>query len=599
MPAKRPTPIWIATAVALAAAHPACEAEDHLVELVAHPPEVRQWDRFEAAARLEHEPENPFDPDEIDLRAELVAPDGTRHEAIGFYYQPFQRALVGGGESLAAAGAPVWKIRFAPHRRGSWRFRLSVETPAGSGSTSWATLEVTAPRPSRHGVLRPGAPDHRYLCFDDGAPFFAVGENMAWYDRRGTYAYDDWLGKLAAQGGNYIRVWMPAWGFGLEEVERDAGGKLTAASLGDYSRRLGQAWQLDHVIERARELGVYVMLTIQHHGAFSETFNARWTDSPYNRANGGPLHRPEDFFTDDAARDLFKRRLRYLVARWGGSDALLAWELFNEVDLTEQRDRATLVDWHREMAREIRDHDPGRHMVTTSVTLLGEAFDIDHALFSLPEIDLVQFHRYGDMIGKADFTRVLPDLVATADGFGKPVLLSEVGADSRGVAETLQNDPEGIAFHDILWSGLFSRSAGTGMGWWWDEVVDPENWYVHFRPLATLVQDVTFHDEGFAPAGITASAPGRTLAAHGLAGRTTLLGWIKNTAHQWSTGGDATVIQGATVEISGIADGTWTTRWIDPYGETAHPQQKLTATGGAATLKVPSFARDIALRLRR
>jgi hypothetical protein len=224
---------------------------------------------------------------------------------------------------------------------------------------------------------------------------------------------------------------------------------------------------------------------------------------------------------------------------------------------------------------------------------------IDRELFALPEIDIVQFHRYGDMPGQSDFTRVLPELVATADDTGKPVLLSEVGADSRGADETLRNDPEGIAFHDILYSGLFSRSAGTGMGWWWDSVVDPENWYVHFGPLVALVDGVVFHEEGFVAGQIIASAPGSALAAHGLAGKTTFLGWIKNADHQWTTGGDTTVIRDATAGISGIADGSWTLRWIDPYGETTHAEVTQIVQGGSATFQVPPFARDIALRLER
>ena len=48
-----------------------------------------------------------------------------------------------------------------------------------------------------HGFLRVSPLDHRYLTYDDGTPYFAIGENLSWYDARGTYAYDDWLDQLA------------------------------------------------------------------------------------------------------------------------------------------------------------------------------------------------------------------------------------------------------------------------------------------------------------------------------------------------------------------------------------------------------------------
>ena len=63
--------------------------------------------------------------------------------------------------------------------------------------------------------------------------------------------------------------------------------------------------------------------------------HARWEDNPYNAANGGPVAAddPAAFFTDPTARDLFKKRLRYLVARYGAYRDILAWELFNEISV--------------------------------------------------------------------------------------------------------------------------------------------------------------------------------------------------------------------------------------------------------------------------
>ena len=190
----------------------------------------------------------------------------------------------------------------------------------------------TAPRPlrvgpsARPGFIRRSTKDARYLVHDDGSPYFAVGENLAWYDKRGTYAYDSWLARLAAQGATYARLWMPSWAFGIEWSD---------TGLGDYTDRLDHAWQLDAVMDTAADQGIAVELSLLNHGAFSTAFDSEWASNPYNVANGGPLATPADFFTSPVARRLFEQRLRYIVARWGYTTNLLDWELWNEADLTD------------------------------------------------------------------------------------------------------------------------------------------------------------------------------------------------------------------------------------------------------------------------
>ena len=74
-----------------------------------------------------------------------------------------------------------------------------------------------------------------------------------------------------------------------------------------------------------------------------------WYLSYYNVANGGFLSKPQglllyirfslwlfipDFFTDERAKADYRNRLRYLVARYGYSTSVFAWEFFNEVCVT-------------------------------------------------------------------------------------------------------------------------------------------------------------------------------------------------------------------------------------------------------------------------
>ncbi|MBW2545735.1 MAG: cellulase family glycosylhydrolase [Deltaproteobacteria bacterium] len=496
---------------------------------------------------------------------------------------------------MAADGSREWRFRFTPTRPGVWRWRWLRVTASGEEAGELECFRVLPNLDTeRHGFLR--IPDGaKHLEFEDGTPFFAVGENLSWADRRGTGAYEDWIAKLDASGANYIRLWMPEWDMGL---------LYEPATLEDWSARMDRAWRLDRVMELAEQHDVRVMLSLQSHFPFEldSIFGSGWGTNPFNAANGGPLAAPDEVYTDPFAREIFRRYLRYVVARWGYSPNLLAWELWNESDLAEQPSTIDpVVDWHREMARLLHELDPNDHLVTTSTT--DEAMTIAASLgnlpipeyplryepvWQLPEIDFVQLHSYqihslGVVLPVADTIFELVDRMAQ---YGKPVLLAEAGVDVQGLEENREGDPEGEGFHDLLWAGAFSGAFGSGMCWWWDLVVDPEDWYFHFTPLARLTEGVPFAREPFERhRGLPVDAPDHEVVAHVLSGRATLLAWVRN--------------EGAVFAPPLAVDGRWVGEWIDPWSGAILGVVDVRAEEPHRTpeLAVPSFSRDVALRL--
>ena len=572
--------------------------------------DVRVWERFEATLPIAVVASNPFDPAQADVRVEFRDPDGSVVTTPGFVYRAYERTLAGGTEQLSEAGPLEWRVRFTPTAAGRWHWRWlrtlgSNEPEVGA----WQPLQV-GPNldKERHGFVRRSPHDDRYLAFDDGAPFFAVGENLSWADGRGTFAYDAWFARLAAEGVNYVRLWMPSWGFGLD---------YAPAELGNYTERLDRAWQLDYVLEQAEAHGIHVMLSVQNHGPFDldDFFGSGWPTNLYNAENGGPLAHPSEFWGDEDARRFFRRYLRYVAARWGYATNLLAWELLNEGNLPSQPPSfQTMVDWHREMAATLTSHDPNDHLVTTSSSQgelvvgfwltgrVGSNLPF-RPVWELPEIDFAQIHAYQiATIGVATSVHTMfPPLVATLRAFGKPVLIGETGVDFQGPAETLSVDPDGDGFHDALWAGVFSESFGTGMSWWWDNVVDPEDRYFHFGPVAELVAGVAFDREAFVAVVGGAASPTRELAAHALAGDRTLLAWIRNAAHEYYTP-DATSVEGGTFELPPLPPGSWRGSWRHttirgPAGELGKVELESNAAGDPIVLTIPSFSKDIALRL--
>jgi hypothetical protein len=437
-------------------------------------------------------------------------------------------------------------------RSGSGTRRTGGASPAGATRSKPRALEV-APS-ARRGFLRRSPHDDRHLAFDDGSPWFAVGENLGWYDARGTFAYDSWLSRLAAQKANYARLWMPSWAMGIEW--KDTG-------LRDYTNRLDRAWQLDHVLREAGRRGIEVMLSIQNHGQFSTVYNSAWADNPYNAANGGPLALPQQFFTDPTARELFKRRLRYIVARWGHATNLLAWELWNEADLTDRYRSTDSLAWHREMVDWLRALDPHDHLVSTSFSLSL----VDNAVWTGAGLDFTQIHFYS-LVDRGGAPVVLgPNLAENVVAFtaarraiaALPILFAEIGVDARGPAETRANDPDGIGVHDGLWAGVVSGGFGTAMTWWWDNLIDVE---------PDLQGDGAF------------------------------VVWIKDDEFQWYAPQSAPIADGV-LALDDLPPGPWCGRWYDPWAGAWGAAVLPLAGGGPVALPVPEFSRDLALRLRR
>lgn len=98
--------------------------------------------KYETSARITPRPANPFDPAQIDVRGIFVDARGRRFVSIGFWYQRYERALVGGYEHLTPVGDPGWRVRFSAPHKGMWTWWWEVSTPAGDARSARHTLSV-------------------------------------------------------------------------------------------------------------------------------------------------------------------------------------------------------------------------------------------------------------------------------------------------------------------------------------------------------------------------------------------------------------------------------------------------------------------------
>jgi hypothetical protein len=444
---------------------------------------LRRYELLEVRIDLDATYDNPFDPEQISVEAEFIAPSGKRITVPGFFTQDFERVVRDGREILRKVGSPYFAVRFTPVEVGTYHYRI-VAMGHGTGdkgqetgetvkrrngdtekeASQWLTLKVL-PNPQAKGFVRRGRFWH--LQFEDGTPFIPVGLNVCWSGNN-LSAYERWFEAMRKNGANFARIWLVRWNMGLEWTPSDGNGVYLG--LGKYA--LDNAWRIDELIRIAERNGIYLMLCLGYHGELADRqlyFGEQaWDKNPYNRKNGGPCDKPADFWTNPEARRFYKQRLRYIIARYAHSPNVLAFEFWNEVHAP--------AHWVKEMAQFVRSIDPYGHLLTTTYG--------DDEVWQLPEMDFSQTHWYGDGSQRDCVTTIVNIHRYHLERYRKPFLLGEFGIDWR--TSDLTYDPKGNAlhWHNGMWASLMSGGMGTACVWYWDNYIDGLNLWHHFRPVA-------------------------------------------------------------------------------------------------------------------
>ncbi len=204
---------------------------------------------------------------------------------------------------------------------------------------------------------------------------------------------------------------------------------------------------------------------------FSENVNSNWSDNPYNASLGGPLTKPEEFFYNETAKKFTKNLLRYIVGRWGYSNNLFAWELFNEVQFTGNHPnqsaqwKKAVISWHDEMSRYLKSIDPFQHITTTSASdeQLKQMGDLE-------ALDVLQFHIYDTQL--AQKLEEKSNEIKTAINYGKPVLCGEFGLDNATANTPIDNQKI------FVWKTIF---GGTPSFMWIWDVYKDKKWAEVFQ----------------------------------------------------------------------------------------------------------------------
>lgn len=381
-------------------------------------------------------PENPFAPE---FAVAVTLPSGAQRLQPAYY-----------------AGKGVYAVRVFPRAKGTYQF--------GEVRDGERVVEVKAVTPRS---LAANAVPDTFIRIDPtdtqgfvrgGKPYFPFGANLAWAQGPARGFYPRALAQFRENGLNWARIWMAHWGSAnLDWVPEEKGRPIRP---GELSLEVAALW--DEIVAAAEANDVAFQLVLHHHGQVSDSVNPNWDSHPWNVRNGGFLKRPEDFFTDTRARELTKRKLRYIVARWGYSPSIMAWELFNEVHFSTAMRllppaEAAVTAWHGEMADYLRSIDPEKHLVTTSYE------NLDGALYQ--KMDYKQPHLYA-----ADMAAATLALPTRGHAQEKPVFFGEIGDDQLTVSEADRRSGESLLLP--IWTSLFGDARFPGQTWYVERLMD-------------------------------------------------------------------------------------------------------------------------------
>ncbi len=569
------------------------------------PQEPRVGKPIELSFQLTHPYRRPFDPEDVNLRAIVATPSGRTIPLRAFYFEDFLLDADDEFSRVIPKGRPEFRVRFTPLETGEHVLRVAGIVAELETELPEVTFKVAGNR-NWKGYVQRDQEDDRLLVFSrDNREFVGLGLNVrSPYDNRyqEVFPFTAWdnfnlnmykrlFARYEKAGINVVEVWMSSWWLALEWMP-DAPGNHGVGNLNQY-----RAWQLDRLVEWAAEHNIYLILAINNHGKFSTWCDKEWHRNPYNRSRGGYLSRPEQFFSSNRARRDFKHLLDYIIARWSHSPHILAWKLFTEIDLTGSRSgwytNHQVTDWHREMARHLKLHDPNRHLVTTHWSgNYGKARGSPQ-LAGLNELDFLTLDAYYS--GHQGAQRLYNTLTATLSyqsQMEKPCIITEFGgtpwADS--LPHVLQQ------FHLGLWKGYFGGFAIPPFLWWFP-LVHEHDLYPEYNALAAFTRGETRRRATMVDTTLQDGLQQCEIRRD----RDRLV-WIFDRNYHFHNDRlhlPARSHNDLGIRLAGLKPGKYTAQfWNCSTGKAIGIETILAESNGTAVVRLPAFRRDIAIKVK-
>jgi len=456
---------------------------------------------------------------------------------------------------------------------------------------------------------RPGIP---YFVTEDGAPWTPIGQNdaISWpemaglFRRRDLAAVERHLCWLKAHGVTCLRLMLEYAQGQHRYIERP---------VGQFPPNMVRFW--DDLFALCEKVGMYVLLTPY------DTFFMwiRWRHHPYNRKNGGPCSSRSQWLTCPETRGAIKARLRFASDRWGGSPALFAWDLWNEMHPAHaENDPKAFVPFIDDVGTSLRRFERERHgrAHLQTVSIFGPELvkypHLTEPIFRHPALDFANTHLYEypaidkpkDTVAAAVAVgRLMREAVTEASDM-RPVFDSEHGPihSFKDKKVTLPAEFDDEYFRHMQWAHIASGGAGGGMRW-------PNR---HPHTLTTGMREAQRALVAFLPLIDWTTFRRRNLNEEIDVSSSKIAGFACGDADQavlWllrtdCVGGGGTLTPKQPISVSasipGLRPGRYRMTQFDTQsGRTTLDQGSMVGPGDALRIDLPALHADVAIAVRR
>ncbi len=370
----------------------------------------------------------------------------------------------------------------------------------------------------------------RYFADEQGRAWIPIGCNIC-FDRlakNSTEArklFDAWMTAFAANGGNHMRLWLSQ-----PFVE------VMPEKAGEFSREATE--NLKWLVSRAEALNIKLKFTFENFrrpGARTDVSPAAVGVSFRDPVYAPYARNIHEVFTKKDCYDIYLSKARHVAEAVGKSDALIAVELWNEINSTGC-DLTALGDWSTRMLADLKRLFRGK-MTLQNLGSFSEPTDflVYDWMARQKGNDYMQAHRYLDPGAVLDVCKGPMDVLC-ADAVRElldrrpdmPAILAETGAVKArhtGPSHFYDLDAMGLLLHDELFAPFFAGSAGCGQPWHWDHTyIHRHNLWHHFRRFKTAVDGLDPVAEDFRPFHTETTQ----LRIWGLRGKKTTVLWLRD-----------------------------------------------------------------------
>lgn len=254
---------------------------------------------------------NPYDPSEVSISARIVGSRELAADVPAFWFEGYRWS----DGQLVPTGEHGWRLRFAPWNAGGYALFVRGFDLDGAGELAKVGFEVLGvakeSEPVAYGFVEP-VKDRPAFTVARRGEFVPVG---VYLDSLPQAPPDiqQVVARVRTSGANFVSV--PAFGPGW----------ALESELLSYDQKA--AYRLDVLLEAAQEQGVRVMLRLEG-GQTGERGGLPASLVPYSNEAGGGCKTLDEFWSSLRARQVYKKKLRYIMARYAWRSSLLGVQFF-------------------------------------------------------------------------------------------------------------------------------------------------------------------------------------------------------------------------------------------------------------------------------